>query len=230
MLDFKQEKKKMFFLFKKILPVYFDFEVDFDYSFTKDRFNLRFASKGEVVFHLAIVKRGFSKGSFGAYSSFLLKGGEIYNIMQRLQLENDESMPDKILIDGSYLNFIYKYPEMEYSGFEHYPFIEGINPESTVKRICADIQKFYFPLIRSVIFNPNRTLSLFLDDNLISYAGVRNPFTTCLILMGQSNNFHQLDKLIELAKDEDNGYYDYINSNNPKETIVKPIVDFFKNK
>lgn len=212
------------------MPAYFNFDKDFSYSFSKDRFTIDFGFKGKVIIHIATVNRGYPKDCFGAYSSFLNEGGEIFNIMQSLHLEEDESMPEGIYLSGGYLNLIYMYPELEYNGYDHYPFMKGMNTENTVKQMCLDIQKFYFPIFYSFLFYPEKALHFIFEQNLLSFVNIRNPFTLCMILMGMSNDYSQIDSLCSLAKDEDNGFYDFYNKKNPEKNIIKPIMEYFKKR
>jgi hypothetical protein len=184
----------------------------------RDRATYSFPDGTSALIHFAVVTGGYAKGSFGAYTGLLMSDGPIYKIMEEAGLAAHQAMPPQAFLRASAQSLA---PNRAV-----HPFMEGTNPDTVVSEMVAQIRELYLPIIQKFTGKYAGAVEFILEGGA---AYVRNPFTTCVILLGLGDAFDRLDSVAQVAEAKrEKGFYDYDRVTDYRKAIVDPVRKWFK--
>lgn len=174
-------------------------------------------SGATAILGCAEVKRGLPPGRYALYWVATMSGGEIPAIMAATGLDASPAGAPPHLFTTTSHNL---------SDPSHF----AVGPDSDFAAVAAaigdDLVRHAFPLIAGFASTPAMALDLILRGCRMA---VRNPFTTCIILMHQAGQTERLDEIIRTAASRQ-GFYDFPGEAQARARIALPLSIWFRDR
>ena len=175
----------------------------------------------EITLRISLERKGYEKGEFGVYSGFIVKGGGIIDIINTSQ--SVIKFNDNLLASDTSFTFIKKLHLNSY-------LVTTDNYIDQCRHIVQDMQEYYIPVIRSLIWEPEYAIKNF--DTLEYYKFInKNRFTVGVVLAFLAEAPPFIDELITMATvskkvmnyDRKDYFKDYFLASDPYKEIIDPI-------
>ncbi len=184
---------------------------------TKMRLEAKLTSGADLAIACAEVKGSRPPGTYGLYWLFALSGGIIYDTMEACGLSAHPTFTTPLIFSCTSHNL---------RSASHFEVSPSIDFHAIAAAICKDVREQAFPIIEGFDSVPNRALDYVLSRGP---GVVRNPFTTCVILMHLAGRTDRLDEIIKVASTAQ-GFYDFKGAAESLAMIVEPLANWFKSQ
>ncbi|MEJ8845040.1 hypothetical protein [Variovorax rhizosphaerae] len=185
---------------------------------TKMLLEAKLESGADLLIACADFKGGRAPGYYGLYWIFSIGGGVIFDAMAACGLSEHPGFQPPIIFTctSHYLG--------ESAHFEVGP---NADVDAIASAICQSIRTHAVPIIEAFDSRPNDALDYVLAGRPGS---VRNPFTTCIILMHLGNRRDRLEEIIKVASTATKGFHDFKGAADPIAQIVEPLAKWFESQ
>lgn len=182
---------------------------------SKMRLEATLTTGANVSLACADVSSGRPYGCYGLYWILSIKGGPTEEMMQKAGLHTAKgwSSPGVMAVTSHNLE--------KPSHFEVTPTAD---PDEMAVDIVASMKRRALPMIAAFEEMPEQGADLLLTGLPLR---VRNPFTTCVILLLRANRRDRIAEVVKAAPDMPR-FYDFAESADPEKLIVQPLLAAFR--
>jgi hypothetical protein len=170
----------------------------------------------KAVIKMLPIRGGLGAGEFGAYSDLGIYGGTVFDTLKALRLEGGGTYPKDLIVAGTSHELV---PSLRRGV---YAFRSTADVDSLVGRMVADVRKNYVPIVEGFGGQYGQALEFILATD---GAHVRKPFCMSLVLLGLTNSFGQVKRVITQAKRSEK-FWDYHKAKAP-DSIVEKVEAWF---
>jgi hypothetical protein len=181
---------------------------------SKMRLEVKLKSGADLTISCVEVKGGRMPGSYGLYWLIALSGGVIYDVMKACDLAAHPTITSPLIFSCTSHNL---------PSASHFEVTPSVDFEVVAAAICRDIREQSLPIIEGFDSEPNRGLDYILKRGP---GIIRNPFTTCVVLMHLAKRTDRLDEIINVASTA-KGFYDFKGATEAETNIIEPLNKWF---
>jgi hypothetical protein len=153
-----------------------------------------------VTVQMLPIKGGLGPGEFAAYTALGISDGPVYEGLEATRLAASKvTFPKHLIVAGTSHELV---PGVR-TGV--YKFRTSTDVEAPVKKLTADIRKYYLPVVHAFTGQYERAV-----DFIVSTDGkhVRKPFCMCVILLGLAGSLDRVDEVVARARKSE-GFWDF---------------------
>jgi len=182
---------------------------------TKMQLDARLDSGADVVLACPEVRAGRPPGAYGLYWQFSISGGPILAAMEATGLAASASFHGPVVFALTSHNL---------PCGSHHEVFPGVDFDAVAAAIGRDMREYAFPLIEAFNSGFDQALDYILKRGP---GGIRNPFTTCVILMHLARRPDRLEEIVHAASTKQ-GFYDFRGPAEADVRIVQPLARWFE--